>query len=245
MLAVLVPTRGRPHVVRSVVEAVAATRSRDDTELWFGVDADDPAVLAYYDAVGAAQIGWVRLVERPTHTMVESLNALAAYRLQGDLPHGSALMFMGDDHRPRTPGWDQTLLDAATGVMDWAPGPGIAYGNDLLQSANLPTQVCIDARIVAELDHMAAPTLTHLYVDNYWRKLGIRADCLRYLPAVVIEHLHPVAGKAAMDAGYERVNSGEMYARDADAFDALDRDGAGALTAEVRAIVALRKRVLA
>jgi hypothetical protein len=145
-------------------------------------------------------------------------------------------MFMGDDHRPRTLGWDQTLLYAAT--TDGA-GPGIAYGNDLLQGANLPTQVCIDARIVELLGNMAPPQLTHLYVDNYWKALGEGAGCLRYCHNVVIEHMHPVAGKAAMDAGYERVNSGEMYARDESALRELQANDV--LASEIRALVELRK----
>jgi hypothetical protein len=35
---------------------------------------------------------------------------------------------------------------------------------------------------------------------------------------VVIEHMHPIAGKAEWDEGYIRVNDGSMYATDAKSF---------------------------
>jgi hypothetical protein len=34
------------------------------------------------------------------------------------------------------------------------------------------------------------------------------------LPNVIIEHLHPIAGKAEMDEGYARVNQPKWYEED-------------------------------
>jgi hypothetical protein len=120
---------------------------------------------------------------------------------------------MGDDHRPRTRGWDAAYLEALHDL-----GTGIVYGDDLLQGANLPTQCAMTSNIVQALGCMAPATLRHMYVDNAWRALGEAAGCLRYLPEVVVEHLHPVAGKAEWDDNYRRVNAPEMYGHDADAF---------------------------
>ena len=94
------------------------------------------------------------------------------------------------------------------------------YGNDLFQRGNLPTQVAMSTAVVRALGHMAPPTLTHLYVDDYWLALGKSAGCITYLPDVIVEHCHPVAGKAEWDAGYARVNDRAMYDRDAAAFTA-------------------------
>jgi hypothetical protein len=125
---------------------------------------------------------------------------------------------MGDDHRPRHIGWDESYLEALR------ERPGMVYGNDLIQGAHLPTQIAMSASVVRALGHMAPPTLTHLYVDNYWLALGRAAGCITYLPDVVIEHMHPVAGKAAVDEGYSRVNAPEMYERDSAAFADYLRD---------------------
>lgn len=66
---------------------------------------------------------------------------------------------------------------------------------------------------------MVPADVEHLYCDNAIKDLGEQADCLRYLPDVLIEHMHPVAGKAPMDAGYQRVNRREQYRTDRLAYE--------------------------
>jgi hypothetical protein len=97
-------------------------------------------------------------------------------------------------------------------------GTGIVYGNDLYQGEALPTAPAMTADIVRTLGFMAPPTLRHLYCDNFWLDLGKAAECLRYLPNVVIEHMHPAAGKAQWDEGYRRANAPAQYQRDGDAY---------------------------
>jgi hypothetical protein len=224
-LVVIVPSRGRPHTMVEMAEAFEETRTAD-AELVFAVDSDDPSGQAYYDAASPA----AKVVMAPNRSMVDALNFVATA-----LPmavEATAVGFMGDDHRPRTVGWDRAYLDAL------AAKPGIVYGNDLIQGPNLPTQCAMSTEIVRALGHMAPPALTHLYVDNYWRDLGKAAGCLTYLPDVVIEHLHPVAGKAAVDDGYRRVNAPEMYQRDAAAYETYMREHGGRDIAAVRQALA-------
>jgi hypothetical protein len=61
---------------------------------------------------------------------------------------------------------------------------------------------------------MTFPGCIHLFFDNFVKQLGIDLNCLKYLPDVIIEHLHPVAGKAEMDEGYLRVNDPKWYEKD-------------------------------
>jgi hypothetical protein len=49
--------------------------------------------------------------------------------------------------------------------------------------------------------------------------LGRALRSVTYLPDVVIEHLHPHAGKADMDDGYARCNGEEMYEADRAAYE--------------------------
>ena len=51
------------------------------------------------------------------------------------------------------------------------------------------------------------PSCRHLYIDDVWRELGQAAGCLRYLPNVTFEHMHPAVNKAEWDDGYVRANS--------------------------------------
>jgi hypothetical protein len=63
------------------------------------------------------------------------------------------------------------------------------------------------SRVINILGRYVPPGLTHLYLDDYWLRLGLELDRIAYLPHVVIEHLHPGAGKADSDAGYAEANS--------------------------------------
>jgi hypothetical protein len=202
------------------------------TRLVFAVDGDDPERDAYVEAVAA--IG-LRINTQPSGSMVSALNH-AATEITNAYPNLAAIAFMGDDHRPRTRGWDAAYLAALE------LHPGLVYGNDLLQGPNLPTQVAMSACVVRALGHMAPPPLTHLYVDNYWRDLGHAAGCITYLPDVVVEHMHPFAGKGSMDAGYERVNDATMYDRDRDAYAQYWAEHGARDVAAVREAVAVAAR---
>jgi hypothetical protein len=68
--------------------------------------------------------------------------------------------------------------------------------------------------LVVELQGMTFPGCIHLFFDNFVKQLGIDLNYLKYLPQVIIEHLHPVAGKAEMDEGYARVNQPKWYEED-------------------------------
>jgi hypothetical protein len=74
------------------------------------------------------------------------------------------------------------------------------------------------ADIVRALGKMVPAPVDHLYCDNAIRDLGRRADCLTYLPDVLIEHMHPAAGKASTDPQYQRVNSRQQYKGDRAAY---------------------------
>jgi hypothetical protein len=142
--------------------------------------------------------------------MVEALNVAA------ESVNEFAVGFMGDDHRPRTKGWDTAYLAALIQMR-----VGMVYGDDGWQHETLPTQIAMTTDIVKALGWMAPPALVHMYVDNWWLELGRAAGCIRYLPDVVVEHMHPVAGKAEWDEGHRRVNQQAMYHVDGATFARL------------------------
>lgn len=191
--------------MHDLIEAWDQTRTV--AKLHVGVDENDETRGAYRAILKDAP-PWVRWSLVPTTGMGRVLNYLA----EMDSWMEPVVGFMGDDHRPRTQGWDELI------IQSWLNGGRVIYGNDLIQGPNLPTAVALDARIIQRLGYMAPPELQHMYFDNFWRTLGQRLNALRYLPDVVIEHMHPIAGKAEWDEGYVRVNAGEMYHRDGEAY---------------------------
>lgn len=204
-LCVLVPTRGRPHNAERLLHMWNDTvDTAVSTELLFLVDGDDPTLQGYL-ALSVPHIVIPRWMP-----MVPKLNAAAVKQADRHF----ALGFMGDDHLPRTPGWNVHVVRQLR-----KRGTGIVYADDLYQRARLPTQWFMTSDIVQTLRRMVPAPVDHLYCDNAILLLGRGARCIDYLSDVVIEHMHPGTGKAENDAGYQRVNSRQQYRRDRVVFD--------------------------
>lgn len=221
-LAVIVPSRGRPRQLREMVEAVHATAT-GTVAVYVLVDDDDPHLGAYLDTIPTG----TGLRAGPRRSLTRWTNEAAADLLAQPQPP-RYLASLGDDHRPRTHGWDRRLIGA---IESLGEAPGIAYGNDLLQGPRLPTAWVVSAAIVRTLGWMCLPGCEHMYVDNAVLELGRASGRILYCPDVVIEHLHPLAGKGEWDASYAESNTRDRFAADRAVFDAW-RTGGG-LAADV------------
>jgi hypothetical protein len=223
-LVMVVPSRGRPATVKDATEAFSATTQVGDTRLVWAVDRNDPDLRRYRTAVTKTRNRQVTVHAVDGGCMVAALNE-AALQLAHD-PTVEAVGFLGDDHRPRTHGWDAAFLGALR-----EPGCGMVYGDDLFSSDFVPTHIAMRASIARALGWMAHPALRHMYVDTLWRDLGSAADALRYLknpdPArtVIVEHMHYQCGKAEEDDAYRRVNAPEVYTADEQTFQGLHASG--------------------
>jgi len=234
-LTMIIPSMGRPAAAEEAALSALENAELPLTCVMIAVDGPhEPDQKAAYAAIARPRIGV--LFDDRHRGMVGTLNHHAHLHVGGDAsmmvhhrcraatlpcPTVTHVGFMGDDHRVRTPGWDRILTDAA----GWT---GIAYGDDLLRGEELPTSVVMAADIVRTLGWMAPPVLGHMYIDDYWRDLGQRVDDLHYCPDVVIEHMHPSAGKAEVDESYERTNHPDQYARDSAAYaEFRDHGGLG------------------
>jgi hypothetical protein len=194
----IVPTRGRNANAIRLFEAINATANF--TEVVFAIDADD--VKTYQGLMHeTAGLNNVKVVIADRMGMNGTLNHWALWFS----PDYDYICFMGDDHLPRTGGWDTKLAEAI------GTEPGIAYGNDLLQGENLPTAVVMSSKIIRATGFMSPPALKHLFLDNYWLAMGNALENVNYLPDVIIEHLHYTNGKAALDDRYVAVNTVEMH----------------------------------
>lgn len=204
-LLVIVPSRSRPHAIAALHDAWSAVTT-GAAALLVAVDDDDPACDEYVQVCANRDL---ELVIGPRLRMCPTLNLHAVERA----PHHFAIGFMGDDHRPRTPAWDQRYLDELHGL-----GTGFVYGDDLLRGETLPTQVAVTSDVIMTLGYMVPDGIRHLWADNVFYDLGHAIDRIRYLPDVIVEHMHPVVGKGEWDAGYLEVNADEANDADRDAY---------------------------
>lgn len=211
-LSVIIPTRSRPWTIQSIAKAFDQTCTAN-TWIVFYVDGC-PQLDAYQQEARKAQSIYPRmfLLSGPRRRLVGALNHHAVLMATAEHPP-FAIGFMGDDHRPLTHGWDTRYVQALQEM-----GSGIVYGDDELQGENMPTQVAMTSDIICTLGFMAPPALQHLYCDNFWLDLGRSADCIRYLPDVVVRHNHPDVGRSPRDASYAESNSAAQYAHDSAAY---------------------------
>ncbi|HVC26173.1 MAG TPA: hypothetical protein VND23_10480 [Acidimicrobiales bacterium] len=185
-LLMIVPSRGRPNNLDRLVEAWRTTSS-GHADLVVALDDDDPALYQY----NAHRVAMVTV--GPRQSFVAWTNDVATDHAEDYRFIGS----MGDDHRPRTVGWDRMLCEALDEI-----GSGIAYGDDLGPSPVLPSAVVLTSDIVSELGYMIPPVVEHNGADTFWLELGTVLDRSRFLPEVVLEHMHYTSGKSAIDHVY-------------------------------------------
>lgn len=224
-MIVLCPSRGRPERAHAAMESARDTaRDPDGYRYLVLVDRDDPTLPAYgalgLDLMPVEPGGYVSALNQAAMAHADAEDVIGAYQ---------------DDLLFRTPGWDDR-------VRETLATPGIAYGDDLLQGEHHPTAVFVSTVIVRALGWLALPALGHQWADDVWKALGQAAGCLRYMPDVVIEHLHPANGKAPMDEGYERVFGENGFAQgraasDYHACQAWLADGMAADVERVRAVL--------
>lgn len=233
-LVMFCPTRERPGQAQRLAKQFLATTA---TTSWLSlvVDADDPVLDSYREVVDALRSDRVCLMVAPVTSRAGCMQPTnwAVADLLAEGPPVAAIGFMGDDHWPVTVGWDSLMMAELDSL-----GIGLVYGNDLHMGERLPTAVVMSANIPRALGYLAPPTFRHLFVDDYWLRLGRDAAAIRYLPDVVLEHRHPFAGKAKLDTGYERVNAPLMGALDKGAL--WGHIQTGAMARDVATVVSLR-----
>lgn len=209
-LLTLVPTRSRVENALELLDVWYDTIAEEDSGLLFVVGTEDPRYKEYFQKIPSDHI-----IDFPERGLVKALN-YAAPLFTEDY---EAIGFMGDDHRPRTARWDSAYLNELRKL-----GSGYVYGNDLLMGERIPTQVAISSAIVRSLGFFGPPGFTHLCVDLTWKDMGEGLRRITYLPDVIIEHMHPAAGKAENDSGYQHVNSSMMVEKDEQEYERWKRD---------------------
>jgi hypothetical protein len=218
-IVILVPTRKRARSIVPLARAFANTVTGLMGSVWLMLCVDGNDNHEYKDVYNEAVEIYPHMMigTGPRRGLVGTLNYYSARMIR---PEIRAIGYMGDDHRPMTQGWDEQVHAA----LDAMQGMGIVYGDDGIQHETLPTACVISTPILIQLGHMAPPVLQHMYCDNYWRDLGLGANCLMYLPDMKITHLHPSVGAADWDESYLESNHPDIFAADKLAYEKYKQD---------------------
>lgn len=216
----LVPSRGRPERAKAMAESYLATSTIGRAHVLFLLDPDDPT-LADYEGVNR-------------HVLPEPMRYTRAlnYGARQLIHEKDAILgAFGDDVLFRTPGWDRIVEEALS-------TPGIAYGDDLIHGKNHPSAVWMSSAIAKALGWLALPATTHQWADDAWKRLGQELGLLRFLPDVIVEHMHPAVNKGEWDDTYAAVFNDERAKSDYEGFTHwVDDGGLQADAVKVRAIL--------
>jgi len=190
-LLVVLPTRGRPESVRRFLAGFEVTATLP-ADLAVVADEDDQPTL---DALaGLRTWDWLDVQVIPRACTSAKVNHAA---MPGALTH-RAVMFLGDDNVFVTEGWDRAVMDALDGM-----GGGMVYVNDLGERENIiACNWAVSSAAILALGYLDYPGCSHYCVDNVLWEIFGALDRRRYLPDVIIEHRHPLFGKAPEDALY-------------------------------------------
>lgn len=221
-MAIIVPTFNRPDNVLRLTRAFAQTVSiGSNTKLCFVFQREDTA-MDHYNSEGwramlreiYPRVGFQIADAGMGGTgFVKPINWMARKLLRRARPP-AYLGFMGDDHLPRTRGWDARFVAALS-----VKGCGYVFGDDGFQGANLSSYIIMKRQIPEALGYFAHPSFKHLYADNAWKALGEATKTITYLDGVLIEHVHPHAGKTGTDTTYDIGNSAARWTEDGLAWD--------------------------
>jgi hypothetical protein len=176
-LLVITPSRNRPQSIARLLDAIHST-SKMKTHLHVGVDDDDPQLESYREVMKAGRDGDMLFIGKR--------KGLCGWTNEIAVPAAENYKYLasfGDDHIPRTPGWDKALIRA----IERMGGTGFSYPWDYTRE-DIPEAAVMSSDIVRELGWMSMPDLEHWYQDTVWADLGRGAGCIKHLRAISVEH---------------------------------------------------------
>jgi GT2 family glycosyltransferase len=193
---VIVPVLGRPHHAAPFMRSLRATTGL--AHVTAVATEDDTEAIAAWQAAGAE----VLITDPERTTFAQKVND--AY----DATDRPWLLLVGSDVLFRPAWWDHALSVAQV------HGASVVATNDVLnddvRNGRLATHPVMRRSYIDECGAswdgpglIAHEGYTHWYVDAEWSTVALSRGVMVTALGAVVEHLHPISGKAPMDAVYE------------------------------------------
>jgi len=184
MISILLPTR-RPNNLRRFVESVRLTAT--NIEIVAYVDEDD-AETAY----AASELG-INFMVGPKLMFTDYWNKCYE-KASADI-----LMMAADDLIFRTSGWDEMVEEAFQKCADKIC---LVHGNDLHPRVQIPSHPIIHRKWAEAVGYFSPPYFPSGACDIWLYEVAWIVGRFYSLP-FVHEHMHPSAGKCAVDDLYK------------------------------------------
>lgn len=192
-------SRGRPDLAQKCLESLKATSHISDFLLIIDEDEQDlyPRIDGVTTVVMPASYGttWC---------------AKTNYFVEKKLYQGYfTFTWIDDDCVVETDAWDM-LLTLPLKVK----GYGVSWGNDGIQNGRVPTKGTATTNLLDIFGFFSIPGTIHLYVDDFWKRIGEELQSAHYAPNVMMTHNHWVNKKAEVDKTYEISMAQETWSHD-------------------------------
>jgi hypothetical protein len=188
MISFCIPSRGRPHLAKRLVDTATATQT-GKTEFLFYLNEDDTTLEKYKD-----------LLDEKHYTVGPNQSTCYSWNLMARKAKHDIVMLMGDDVQIQTQGWDNIIVNEFNRYQDRilmvVPSDGrmkgtLKYNMDkpnLWSDKPLPAaHFAVHKNWINTLGYLAPPFFWHWHVDSYTQKVARKLGRCLYLPTVVFK----------------------------------------------------------
>lgn len=192
-LLVILPTRGRPAQVLSVIAEYRAKAGMPIT-IEVIIDDDDPTMMASNVLQRLSALGCVVTVGRHK-SKIDACNG-------GKIRDWEVLLLASDDMMPIADGYAVRVMEA---MEEHFPHlDGAIYFDDGYQGENLCTLPIFGRRLYDQFGYVYEPSYTSLFSDTEQTCVLRALGRLQYIDEKIIEHRHHVWGRSPKDALYQK-----------------------------------------
>ena len=185
-ISICIPSRGRPIELHRMIDSAIKTASNlHEVEFLVYADLDDESMSNFSHP-------WTTVHKGKTRTISEMTNYLAAQC------NGMLIMYAADDVVFRTAGWDKMVQEEYRKYRIC-----LIHGDDLGQNSDkIATHGFISRELYEILGYVLTEKFKADFCDTWLTYVCTKSNVRIFLKNLTIEHLHPVWGKAPMDATY-------------------------------------------
>lgn len=194
LISLILPTRGRPALVKRLFENLLEMSSRIDlVEVILYIDEDDCSSRF----LESQHIHVTRIVAPPL--------SMGGYNMACfEQARGEIIILFNDDIMIRTHGWDERVREIHSEFEDKVY---LAYPNDLFKKSKFCTFPIMSRRTCELLVEPYPVAYRRFFLDSHLFDIFKRlqhagADRIRYCDDLIFEHLHYRTGKAPYDQTY-------------------------------------------
>lgn len=189
MIALLVPTRGRPKQYARMIDSVKATAG--GIMVHAASNGDDDYVLNKYPLDCPTVLMW---------------NDLAAKAMKTD---ARLFMLASDDIIFATPGWDKALIDHYNVLRNKIH---VYHLKDSRDAGGTPHPI-VTREYVEALGYFLPPIFLHWYVDTWTREIARASNCFTMVDDYLLIHDKP-SDKGQADETHSRIRRMGWHQRD-------------------------------